>query len=73
MSWRKFHNMLNKNCIRIQSPIVIFSNYFYKKNVKYATKERPLVGDSVCTKTQNLTYFQKILHLRFAVDKTDYP
>lgn len=48
MSGRKFHNMLNKNCIRIHTPTLIFFYYFYKKedNVKYTAKERPLVGHS---------------------------
>lgn len=44
MSGRKSHNMFNKNCIRIHSPIVIFIIIFVKKeNVKYTTKQRPLV------------------------------
>lgn len=74
MSRRKFHNMLNKHCIRIHSPTVIFLYiYFYKKveNVKYTTKDRPLVGCSVYTKYSKFDLFSENVACRFAINETD--
>lgn len=75
MSRRKFHNMLNKHCIRIHSPIVIFFIVIFTKkeeNVKYTTKDRPLVGYSVYIKYKELDLFPGNAACRLDINKTDH-
>ena len=74
MSGRNFHNMLNKHCYQNSLPYSHF--FFYKKeeNVKYTTKDRPLVGCSIYSniKPSEIDLFAENAPCRLAIHKTDY-
>ena len=71
MSGRKFHNMLKKNCIRIHSTVVIFKIIFTKRKRMLNMQLKSALQWEIMfiQNTQNLTYFQKMLQFRFAMDK----